>query len=198
MASKQAEMDNIVRDIYQAMETSQHLQSTLLVLTGDHGMNEAGNHGGSSEGEVSTALVFVSPKFKGVLEEPFYPVDSLDGLQYFETIEQSDIAPSLAALLGFPVPRNNLGIIIPQLLELWAHGEFSLAQSYIPSVAKAETRQKRIRSTSCSKMQLKCLSSHQPPFLVHLKNIKQCNLVIRGQVKMLRGWRALGLRRNIR
>ena len=134
MAGKQAEMDNIVRDIYQAMETSRHLQSTLLVLTGDHGMNEAGNHGGSSEGEVSTALIFVSPKFKGVFEEPFYPVDSSDRLQYFETVEQSDIAPSLAALLGFPVPRNNLGIIIPQLLELWTHGEFSSQNRIFPAM----------------------------------------------------------------
>ncbi len=63
MAGKQREMDEIVHEIYLAMETHEHLKDGLLVLSGDHGMNEAGNHGGSSLGEASTALVFVSPKF---------------------------------------------------------------------------------------------------------------------------------------
>lgn len=36
----------------------------LLVLCGDHGMSETGSHGGSSEPEVNTPLVLVSPTFK--------------------------------------------------------------------------------------------------------------------------------------
>ncbi|GKZ51940.1 major facilitator super transporter protein, partial [Aspergillus brasiliensis] len=48
MATKQQEMDSIVANIYASIEQQQHLQSTLFVLCGDHGMNDAGNHGGSS------------------------------------------------------------------------------------------------------------------------------------------------------
>ena len=59
-------MDAIVRQIYEAIETEEFLKSTLLVLCGDHGMNDAGNHGGSSPGETSPALVFISPKLKNV------------------------------------------------------------------------------------------------------------------------------------
>lgn len=45
----------------------------LLVLCGDHGMSETGSHGGSSEPEVSTPLVLISPAFpmKG---EPWLPL----------------------------------------------------------------------------------------------------------------------------
>jgi ethanolaminephosphotransferase len=122
MPAKQREMDGIVREIYHGMETHGHLQSSLLVLSGDHGMNEAGNHGGSSVGEVSTALVFVSPKLKSTFSGLESPLPESENFQFYEKIEQSDIAPTLAALLGFPVPRNNLGIIIPSFLELWAQG----------------------------------------------------------------------------
>lgn len=119
MAPKQAEMDGIVRQIYQAMESQSHLQSSLLVLCGDHGMNEAGNHGGSSSGETSTALVFISPKFAQHFPGSPCPMVSSGDYDYFRTVEQSDVVPSLAALLGFPVPLNNLGVMIPEMLEYW-------------------------------------------------------------------------------
>ncbi|KAL9625007.1 MAG: hypothetical protein Q9160_000736 [Pyrenula sp. 1 TL-2023] len=119
MAPKQTEMDGILRQIYQAMESQPHLQSSLLVLCGDHGMNEAGNHGGSASGETSTALVFVSPKFAKRFPGFSCPTGSNGDYEYFRTVEQSDIVPSLAALLGFPIPLNNLGVIIPEMLEFW-------------------------------------------------------------------------------
>jgi len=127
MPAKQREMDDIVRDIYHAMETQDHLASSLLILSGDHGMNEAGNHGGSSAGEVSTALLFVSPKLQATFVGLESPVSEFDDFQFYNNVEQSDIAPTLAALLGFPVPRNNLGLIIPSLLELWTQGAESVS-----------------------------------------------------------------------
>lgn len=35
-----------------------------LLFVSDHGMNERGNHGGADEGEVSSLLVFISPRYK--------------------------------------------------------------------------------------------------------------------------------------
>ena len=119
MIPKQHEMDGIVRDIYEALETNEHLQSTLLVVCGDHGMNNAGNHGASSPGETSPALLFVSPKLKEISsgsESPILPKGDFD---YYNMVEQSDIAPTIAALLGFPVPKNNLGAFIPDFLPFW-------------------------------------------------------------------------------
>lgn len=130
MPAKQAEMDGIIKDIYSALEANVHLKSCLLVVLGDHGMNEGGNHGASSPGEVSTALTFISPKFRSAFEGQLSPIEHVDDYEYYETVEQSDIVPTLAALLGFPVPLNNLGVVIPRLLELWTVHEDRYALLY--------------------------------------------------------------------
>ena len=119
MIPKQREMDNIVSQIYEAIGKHDYLRSTLLVLCGDHGMNDAGNHGGSAPGETSPALVFVSPKLKAIAPKLEVPAQFQENFQYYTTIEQSDIAPTLGALLGFPVPQNNLGAFIPDFLQFW-------------------------------------------------------------------------------
>ncbi|KAF6843302.1 gpi ethanolamine phosphate transferase 2 [Colletotrichum musicola] len=119
MVPKQHEMDDIVKRIYQNMETRGHMSSTLLVLCGDHGMNDAGNHGASSPGETSPALVFISPKLKGLQKNLKSPITYREDFLYYTKVEQSDIAPTLGALLGFPVPQNNLGALIVDFLPFW-------------------------------------------------------------------------------
>ena len=127
MLPKQAEMDDIVKMMYESIESRDHLRSTLLVLAGDHGMNDAGNHGGSAEGETSPALVFISSKFGKTytgFEAPATP--KRQDFDYHTKVEQSDIAPTLAGLLGFPVPLNNLGLVISDLLPMWTQGSSTL------------------------------------------------------------------------
>lgn len=125
MISKQAEMDGIVQQIYEALGENDHLRSTLMVLCGDHGMNDAGNHGGSAESETSPALVFISPRFSTVWKSRESPVLKPEGdFQYYSTVEQSDVAPTVAGMLGFPVPLNNLGVFIPEMLDLWSIGKY--------------------------------------------------------------------------
>ncbi|OAA55579.1 Alkaline-phosphatase-like, core domain protein [Niveomyces insectorum RCEF 264] len=138
MVPKQREMDGIVRQLYAALAAEPHLASTLLVLCGDHGMNDAGNHGASSAGETSPALLFVAPKLQTVFgpaaaggsvhrpsgiddnnDRTTAPLAERDDFQFYHTVEQSDVAPTLGALLGFPAPKNNLGAFIPDLLPLW-------------------------------------------------------------------------------
>lgn len=119
MIPKQIEMDGIVKQIYEAIESKPALKSTLLVLCGDHGMTDGGNHGGSAPGETSPALVFISPKMKQISNGLVAPTEPKDEFNYYTKIEQSDIAPTLAGLLGFPVPLNNLGVFIPKFLEFW-------------------------------------------------------------------------------
>ncbi|KAJ9664995.1 major facilitator super transporter protein [Coniosporium apollinis] len=123
MLPKQTEMDGIVKQIYQAIEREQHLQSTLFVLCGDHGMNEGGNHGGSAPGETSPALVFLSPKLREISNGHNCPTEPKRDFEYYTVVEQSDIAPTLAGLLGFPVPLNNLGVFIPKFLDFWPEGK---------------------------------------------------------------------------
>ena len=123
MLPKQLEMDGIVKRIYENMESKDHLRSTLLVLCGDHGMNDAGNHGGSASGETSPALVFISPRLRSISSGSKCPaIIPTNEFQYYKVVEQSDIVPTLAGLLGFPMPLNNLGVFIPDLLQLWPNG----------------------------------------------------------------------------
>lgn len=126
MIPKQREMDGIVRQIYGAIEKEAHLNSTLLVLCGDHGMNDAGNHGGSGPGETSPALVFISPALRTIAPGIQSPAPFQENFRYHSFVEQSDIAPTLGGLLGFPVPKNNLGAFIHDFLPLWPQGVQSL------------------------------------------------------------------------
>ena len=128
MVPKQKEMDDIARDIYTAIENEDHLANTLFVMCGDHGMNEGGNHGGSSPGETSPALVFMSPKLAKITQSRAKAQSptrtKTEGeFNYYRTIEQSDIAPTLAGLLGFPVPRNNLGVFLDDFMAFWDNGK---------------------------------------------------------------------------
>lgn len=121
MIPKQREMDDIVQQVYTAIESHEYLENTLFVICGDHGMNDAGNHGGSAPGETSPALVFISPKLRNISAGQQSPLEIKDDFQYYSTVEQSDVAPTLAGLLGFPVPRNNLGVFIVDFLPFWSN-----------------------------------------------------------------------------
>jgi ethanolaminephosphotransferase len=118
MPAKQREMDSIIEKLYSSMDPD-----TLLVVCGDHGMNEAGNHGGSSAGETSAAMAFLSRKFAKL--DTIYNVPSRHDatFNYFSRVQQADLVPSLAALLNFPIPKNSLGIVLPELLGLWTPNE---------------------------------------------------------------------------
>lgn len=119
MLPKQKEMDGIVKMIYEAMEREPHHANTLLVMAGDHGMNAGGNHGGSGPGETEPALLFASPKLKGMRKSRKYecPTTPKAGTEfhYYTKVEQSDLIPTLAGMMGLPISRNSLGVSIPEL-----------------------------------------------------------------------------------
>lgn len=126
MIPKQQEMDEIVKQVYQTMHANPSFESTILILAGDHGMNDAGNHGGSTAGETSPALVFISPKLAAIRSGLDTPLPQHENFEYYKKVVQSDVVPTLSALLEFPIPQNNLGVIIPDLLSLWPSGMFWL------------------------------------------------------------------------
>ena len=127
MLPKQREMDDIVKLIYEAMEQESHHANTLLVLAGDHGMNAGGNHGGSGPGETEPALLFVSPKLKNMERRESYecPTSPKAGTEfhYYTKVEQSDLIPTLAGLMGLPVSRNSLGVFISEMNGFWPQEE---------------------------------------------------------------------------
>ncbi|XP_016078474.1 PREDICTED: GPI ethanolamine phosphate transferase 3 isoform X3 [Miniopterus natalensis] len=56
MAKKLSQMDQVIQGVVERLEND-----TLLVVIGDHGMTNSGDHGGDSELEISSALFLYSP-----------------------------------------------------------------------------------------------------------------------------------------
>ena len=104
MNAKLKQMDGVVRKLIEAID-----DRTLLVVMGDHGMDPKGDHGGESQGEVEAALWMYSKKriFGN------YPGAHFVGGQQ-RPVAQIDIVPTLALLLGVPIPFNNLGAPIAE------------------------------------------------------------------------------------
>lgn len=120
MPGKQEEMDNVIKQIYESMDGD-----TLLCVMGDHGMNDLGNHGGSSNGETSAALTFISPKLKQfqppvTQRNAHLPLkEHSENYKYLDEVQQIDLVPTLASLFNLPIPKNSLGIIITDFLQLF-------------------------------------------------------------------------------
>lgn len=134
MVPKQAEMDDVVRLVYAGMESHSHLHNALLVLLGDHGTTEQGNHGGGTPGELAAAMAFVSPRLRslgrgapgaaGGRDSPIAPPPPpAAGYRYYSVVDQVDVVPTLAGLLGFSAPAESAGVFIPELLGLFGREE---------------------------------------------------------------------------
>lgn len=102
MTAKLQQMDGFVRDLAGAID-----DDTLLVIMGDHGMDGKGDHGGESDDEVEAALWMYSkkPVFGRTSIEHNTPPPNAK----IRPVNQIDLVPTLALLMGIPVPFNNLG-----------------------------------------------------------------------------------------
>lgn len=96
---KLIEMDHVIEYVYSKMN-----RNDLLLITGDHGMIDQGGHGGASKEEIYVPAVFISKEFQGNFH---------DKNDYY----QIDLTPTLSALLEIPIPFNNLGILIENILK---------------------------------------------------------------------------------
>jgi ethanolaminephosphotransferase len=119
MPAKQREMDIIIERIFN--EVTLKNPNSLFIIMGDHGMNDVGNHGGSSTAETSAALMLVSQKFKdyNLKNNVNAPILWNDDFDYFTKIDQIDLVPTLSELIGLNIPINNLGMFIPKFLDLY-------------------------------------------------------------------------------
>lgn len=103
MAKKLSQMDQVIQGIVERLEND-----TLLVVIGDHGMTKSGDHGGDSELEVSAALFLYSPTALFLRPPPQEP----------EVVPQISLVPTLALLLGLPIPFGNIGEVMAELFSV--------------------------------------------------------------------------------
>jgi phosphatidylinositol glycan class O len=102
MTEKLKQMDSIFKRVIDALD-----DSTLLVVMGDHGMDVKGDHGGESDDEVEAALWMYSKAGLFGRSDPEYIEPPATAK--IRPVAQIDLVPTLAFLLGLPVPFNNLG-----------------------------------------------------------------------------------------
>ncbi|XP_041619395.1 GPI ethanolamine phosphate transferase 3 isoform X4 [Vulpes lagopus] len=119
MAKKLSQMDQVIQGLVERLEND-----TLLVVIGDHGMTITGDHGGDSDLEISAALFLYSPKALF----PHVPPKEL------EIVPQISLVPTLALLLGLPIPFGNIGEV---MAELFAEAEDSQPHSSALAQASA-------------------------------------------------------------
>ncbi|XP_051973307.1 GPI ethanolamine phosphate transferase 3 [Xyrauchen texanus] len=98
MAEKLSQMDGVIRSVIKRLKND-----TLLVVMGDHGMTDTGDHGGESQKETDAALFLYS-------SSPLFPAP---GSQVEpEVVPQTDLVPTLALLLGVPIPYSSVGQVL--------------------------------------------------------------------------------------
>ncbi|KAK0630711.1 hypothetical protein B0T17DRAFT_486360 [Bombardia bombarda] len=102
MTKKLQQMNTFIQDLVATID-----EDTVLIVMGDHGMDSKGDHGGESDDEVEAALWMYSPKsvFGRTEEEFAIPPDTAK----IRPVNQIDLVPTLALLMGIPIPYNNLG-----------------------------------------------------------------------------------------
>jgi phosphatidylinositol glycan class O len=106
---KLRDIDDSIRFVLEKLDND-----TLLVVIGDHGMTETGDHGGDSKLELETALFFYS---KTKMFIPELNLNENMQLMRFESIRQINLTPNLALLLGVPIPFSNLGIVLLDIFQ---------------------------------------------------------------------------------
>ncbi|KYN43849.1 GPI ethanolamine phosphate transferase 3 [Trachymyrmex septentrionalis] len=103
MTRKLNDTNTLIKEIIASLE-----KDMILFVVGDHGMTETGDHGGDSSNEVEAAMFVYSmtPLLKGFVIN--------DG----NSVNQIDLVPTLASILGTPIPFSNLGSVILDCLPI--------------------------------------------------------------------------------
>lgn len=107
MADKLTQMDGVIRSVIDRLQND-----TLLVVMGDHGMTDTGDHGGESQKETDAAIFLYSPS-------ALFPAPPSQSEP--DVVPQTDLVPTLALLLGVPIPYSNVGQVLLPLFP--SHGQ---------------------------------------------------------------------------
>uniref|UniRef100_A0A8C0AS81 GPI ethanolamine phosphate transferase 3, catalytic subunit n=1 Tax=Buteo japonicus TaxID=224669 RepID=A0A8C0AS81_9AVES len=127
MAKKLTQMNEMLRSLVD------HLgNDTLLLVAGDHGMTETGDHGGDSEKEVNLCCCVLS-KF---LIPPL-------PLQEPEAVPQVNLVPTVALLLGVPIPYSNIGEVMAELFS----GDGDAVSAALQQLSVYHINAKQVRPT---------------------------------------------------
>ena len=99
---------------------------TTLIVIGDHGAELSGEHGKDSFGETHVPIVGYNKKgFQKNLQNGDTLAKVMKNLYNGDQVKQVDIVPTLAMLLGVPIPFSNFGQIID---DFYLAGQFPIPE----------------------------------------------------------------------
>ncbi|KAM9304308.1 GPI ethanolamine phosphate transferase 1 isoform 6-T6 [Morus bassanus] len=100
---------------------------TAFILTSDHGMTDWGSHGAGHPSETLTPLIvwgagvnYPQKVTSQLFEDNFLKEWKLENLKRLD-VNQADIAPLMASLIGVPFPLNSVGTLPLEYLNNTAH-----------------------------------------------------------------------------
>lgn len=120
MDAKLRQMDAALATVLELLDEDNSSCRTALIF-GDHGMTQDGNHGGGTLDETHAALfVHASPACGSLTDTSPYLAEVQTTTEHvaeaFSSLNQIDLVPAIALMLGLPIPFANLGGLVPSLL----------------------------------------------------------------------------------
>ncbi|KAI2800259.1 hypothetical protein BLOT_013784 [Blomia tropicalis] len=116
---KLLEYDGYFQELFNGLQR-QSSEPCLIVVAGDHGMTNDGNHGGETYEETHTPLIFISTDDH---HQYSYPLNN-EPLDASRTFLQIDFAPTISSLFQINIPDQSQGRLISSVME-----RFSINQS---------------------------------------------------------------------
>ncbi|EDW98048.1 GPI ethanolamine phosphate transferase 1 [Drosophila yakuba] len=102
-----------IRQTYELFESVFNDSRTAYLMTSDHGMSDAGQHGGGGDREVETPFILWGAGVKRLAPDPvqnFTASENGPTLPLYQ-LEQTQLAPLMSALIGLPPPMNNMALM---------------------------------------------------------------------------------------
>uniref|UniRef100_A0A0E0CMG8 GPI ethanolamine phosphate transferase 1 n=1 Tax=Oryza meridionalis TaxID=40149 RepID=A0A0E0CMG8_9ORYZ len=160
-------VDQIAESMYNLMESYFNDNQTAYVFTADHGMSDKGSHGDGHPSNTDTPLVawgagVRSPKFLAYTDKPddgFRFVDdhkhdmptpqdwALEGFERVD-VNQADIAPLMATLVGLPCPLNSVGSLPTHYLKLSKADEVEAVLANTKQILNQFLRKSQMKQSS--------------------------------------------------
>ena len=104
MKRKLNQMNDVIRNLTQTFDQSN--RSSLLIVIGDHGMTQQGDHGGDEFNEIQTAMFLYTNQ-----RNYFHCPSNFD-----RSYSQIDLVPTLSWFIHASIPFSNLGMMISHLI----------------------------------------------------------------------------------
>ncbi len=136
-------------------EFFEHDGRTAYIYTADHGMSDAGTHGDGDPDNTRTPLVVWGAGISGPQEVSLGLKDDHDyyssswklGDYRRRDINQADLTPFMASLVGIPVPVNSEGVLPIKLLGTTPHQKSKALLDNVKQIASSYSKKEELKTS---------------------------------------------------